>query len=350
MTALRTCPHCFAPVRSNGRPSCLCAAADAEDFDPLHIRPYVSLPDEDEGDGERNQGRGEPNRAGSGHPARGDRLDEIPGVDAAVHRADDRALRTEDPPSAAEAPPPVTARARRRAGPTSRTFSAVPEEPASSTATEEPTVRSSAAGHTAPAPARRPRALPALLATAGAAVAATAVLIGTDALTGGEQDRAAPPDTGTVSPTAAFPTGGDASPTPSGSPSSPTPARSPSGGATALGTPESTATLFRSAAPHPPAPTQASGRVTDSPDDQRPSSAPTGPIVLREGSSGPEVTELQERLRQLALYPGAPNGQYDAAVRDAVARYQQAYGVTGDAGGVYGTSTRSSLEARTQEP
>lgn len=39
------CPHRSAPVRGDGRPACLCAAVDADGFDPLRVRPYVSLPD-----------------------------------------------------------------------------------------------------------------------------------------------------------------------------------------------------------------------------------------------------------------------------------------------------------------
>lgn len=72
--------------------------------------------------------------------------------------------------------------------------------------------------------------------------------------------------------------------------------------------------------------------------------------MLREGARGPEVRELQGRLRQLAGYPGPDDGRYDADVRDAVSRYQRAYGVAGDPDGVYGTATRASLESRTHEP
>ncbi|UZJ31579.1 peptidoglycan-binding domain-containing protein [Streptomyces endophytica] len=371
MTALRTCPHCLAPVRSNGRPTCLCAAADADDFDPLRVRPYVSLPEETPPDGTPPDGTrtaygagahdapgtgsgpaADPGRAaayGAGPPAGwpADPLEDLPGVDAAVHVAND------PPPTPAPASEPLVPRARRPAGPTSRTYRSTPEEPLSGPSPAVPTTPAAAspAGPPPPArPAHRRRALPAALVAAGAAVAATAVLISTDALSGSRQDRAAPPDRGTVSPTAAFPTGGDPSPTRHATPAPPPPDRSPSPAATGIGTPRATVRLSRTAAPPPPAPTRASGSVTDSPGGEDPSSAPTGPIVLREGSSGPEVTELQGRLRQLSLYPGAEDGRYDADVRDAVSRYQRTYGVTGDPDGVYGPRTRQSLEARTQEP
>ncbi|WP_030415279.1 peptidoglycan-binding domain-containing protein [Streptomyces sp. NRRL S-1448] len=314
MTALRTCPHCSAPVRSNGRPTCLCAAADADDFDPLRVRPYVSLPEETPPDGTRI-------------------ADGQPGRDPSRSR-----------PPAASASEPLVPRARRPAGPTSRTYRSAPEAP-------PPPGPPSPALPPAARPPHRRRALPAALVAAGAAVAATAVLISTDALSGGNQDRTAPPDRGTVAPTAAFPTGSAPSATRNGTPAPPSPHRSPSSGATGIGPPKATVRLSRTAAPPaPPAPTRASGSVTDSPGGDDPSTAPTGPIVLREGSSGPEVTELQERLRQLARYPDAADGRYDADVRDAVSRYQRAYRVTGDPDGVYGPRTRQSLEARTREP
>ncbi|GAA5611855.1 hypothetical protein Spla01_03010 [Streptomyces platensis] len=358
MTA-QTCPHCFAPVRGHGRPACLCAAAGADDFDPLRVRPYVSLPD-GEGDGDREADSGDGGADGTALGRR-DLLDDLPGVDAAVHYADGPSSSATGPSSSATGPPqspapppppgpplpsgapgagpadPLIPRMRRRpGGPVSRTCSTseAPEEKRG----EEP------ASDSYPTAPRRRRALPAVLLTAGAAMAATAVLIGTDALSDGTQTRAAAPDRGTASPDAALPTGGP--PAPSGA-TSPTAPRSPSPDAT---TPDATVRHYRPPAPRPPAPTRASGSVSDSPATHGPSAPPTGPIVLREGAGGPEVMELQERLRQLAVYPGPEDGRYDADVRDAVARYQRAYGVAGDPDGVYGAPTRASLESRTQAP
>ncbi|WP_259670545.1 peptidoglycan-binding protein [Streptomyces sp. ID38640] len=340
MTA-QTCPHCCAPVRGGGRPSCLCAAVGADDFDPLRIRPYVSLPDGDrDGDGEADDDGGD-DHGGAGGTGRGDLLD-LPGVDAAVHLADGPSAAT-GPPPLAPAPlaagpaEPLAPRMRRRPGPASRTFRAS-EKPEKEPA-EEPTGRS-------PASLRRKRALTAVLLTAGAAVAATAVLIGPDAFSGDTRTRAVAPGRGTASPSAAHPTGGTSAPAPSGR-ASPTATRSPSPDATA---PEATARPYRTPAPRPPSPTRASGSVSDSPATHGPSAPPTGPLVLREGAGGPEVRELQGRLRQLAVYPGPDDGRYDADVRDAVSRYQRAYGVAGDPDGVYGAGTRASLESRTHEP
>jgi hypothetical protein len=72
--------------------------------------------------------------------------------------------------------------------------------------------------------------------------------------------------------------------------------------------------------------------------------------VLKPGSRGPEVVALQQRLAQVQLYDGPADGKYDGSVKYAVQRYQQGYGVTGDASGVYGPSTRRSLESVTSTP
>ncbi|WP_433856117.1 peptidoglycan-binding protein [Streptomyces kronopolitis] len=326
MTA-RNCPHCSAPVRGGGRPSCLCAAIGADDFDPLRVRPYVSLPDGEEDADGAGADRGDADEAGVHGGGRGDRLDGLPGVDAAVHRAG------ASTPSTPSAPGPLLPRPRRRSGPASRTFNASEGQ---------------ASGGARSAPRRAGvRARPAVLVATGAAAAVAAALIGTDALSGGARDRAAPPDRGAASPSAALPTGDAA--TPRGKATSPTAHRSPSPEPTA-GPSTATVRLPGTGRPRTPTPTRASGSVSVSPGSPTPSAPPTGPPVLREGAAGPEVTELQERLRQLGLYQGAGGGRYDAEVRAAVSQYQRRYGVTADPDGVYGPGTRASLESRTAEP
>ncbi|MEW9518420.1 peptidoglycan-binding domain-containing protein [Streptomyces tubercidicus] len=378
MTA-QSCPHCFAPVRNHGRPGCLCAATEADDFDPLHVRPYVSLAEggEDgcagrEGDAGWDAGDG---GAGDVGPGRGDPLDELPGVDAAVHLADGSSSATGPAVGAGPFPvagPPLSPRPlvagpptagtsepltpdRPAAGPTGR-LTPEPAEPLMPRMRRRPGPASGTCNtsdvpnhHPAPSPVapRHRRALPAVLLTAGAAVAATAVLIGTDAFSGDAPPRAAKPDRGTSSPDVTLPTADATAPAPSRT-TSPPPPRSPSPDATA---PETNEHPHRAPAnPRPPTPTRASGSVSDSPATDGPSAPPTGPIVLREGAGGPEVVELQGRLRQLAVYPGPEDGRYDADVREAVSRYQRAYGVAGDPDGVYGAPTRASLESRTQPP
>ncbi|GLW13806.1 hypothetical protein Stsp01_05490 [Streptomyces sp. NBRC 13847] len=298
----------------------------------------MSLPD---GEEDADEADGDAGRAGGdGIPSAGpgDRLDDLPGVDAAVHRADASAPSAPAAPPAAPpaaSPGPLLPRPRRRSGPTSRTVDAA-EGQASGGARSAPRrdgVR-----------ARRP----AVLVATGAAAAVAAALIGTDALSGGTRDRAAPPDRSTASPSAALPTGG--APTPTGTASSPAAHRSPSPEATATDPSTATVRLPGTGRPRTPAPTRASGSVSVSPGSPTPSAPPTGAPVLREGAAGPGVAELQERLRQLGLYQGAGGGRYDAEVRAAVSQYQRSYGVTGDPDGVYGPRTRASLEARTDPP
>ncbi|MFI8180844.1 peptidoglycan-binding protein [Actinacidiphila glaucinigra] len=72
--------------------------------------------------------------------------------------------------------------------------------------------------------------------------------------------------------------------------------------------------------------------------------------VLKPGSRGPEVVALQQRLAQVRLYDGPADGKYDGGVKDAVQRYQQSHGVTGDTSGFYGPGTRRSLESVTAAP
>ncbi|WP_143712876.1 peptidoglycan-binding domain-containing protein, partial [Streptomyces hygroscopicus] len=111
--------------------------------------------------------------------------------------------------------------------------------------------------------------------------------------------------------------------------------------------PSASASATRSAAQPEP---------TTSSDPRDPTSAPpeppepTGPPVLREGDSGPEVVELQKRLGQLLLYIGVSDGKYDDGVRNAVSNYQSQHDITDDPDGVYGENTRNDLESRTDEP
>lgn len=102
------------------------------------------------------------------------------------------------------------------------------------------------------------------------------------------------------------------------------------------------------AAPRPSATAPAAPAPTPTP---TPSGAtdPDGAGTLREGDSGPEVTDLQERLRHIPnIYDnGSTDGTYDATLAAAVARFQLWYGIRGDEDGVYGDDTRRDLESRT---
>ncbi|MFJ8106219.1 peptidoglycan-binding protein [Streptomyces sp. NPDC096132] len=85
------------------------------------------------------------------------------------------------------------------------------------------------------------------------------------------------------------------------------------------------------------------------PESSSPSADPDGAGTLREGDSGPEVTDLQQRLLKIPdVYgDGATDGRYDTALTEAVARFQLWYGIRGDEDGVYGDDTREALESRT---
>ncbi len=108
------------------------------------------------------------------------------------------------------------------------------------------------------------------------------------------------------------------------------------------------------ASPPPSAATTAPPAAAPAP---TPSLAPTaadpdGPGTLRQGDTGPEVTELQERLLRIpdVYRDGSTSGTYDAGLTAAVARFQLWYGITGDETGVYGDDTRRALESRTVLP
>ncbi|MEU2909295.1 peptidoglycan-binding protein [Streptomyces massasporeus] len=120
-----------------------------------------------------------------------------------------------------------------------------------------------------------------------------------------------------------------------------------------------------SASPSPSAPSaSASPSQSPSPSASQPSASATGPgqapadnsrqnkgpAVLRLGDSGPEVTELQIRLRQLYLYDDDTDGSFDDRLEDAVRTYQWSRGIQVDDLGVYDRETRAKLESETREP
>ena len=89
--------------------------------------------------------------------------------------------------------------------------------------------------------------------------------------------------------------------------------------------------------------------VTSAPATTAGTADPDGAGTLREGDSGPEVKELEQRLLRIPnVYEnGSTSGQYDATLTAAVARFQLWYGIRGDENGVYGDDTRKDLESRT---
>ena len=63
---------------------------------------------------------------------------------------------------------------------------------------------------------------------------------------------------------------------------------------------------------------------------------------FRAGSSGPQVTALQQRLQQLGFDPGEVNGQFGASMQAAVAAFQRSVGLGSD--GVVGPNTIAALQ------
>lgn len=314
------CPECAAPRTPDGTPSCACTrrasdalrdartaeAAAAEDFDPLRIRPYVDLV------------------ANESSPATM-RLRTVPPEAAATIRL--AAVRDADSGNGTPYPPP---------------------EPPPSPLAEEP-------------PRRRRRT--ALLVVTGAAVAVVAAAGFASGLFSYDtpaRDGALPDDVRASVP--------EASSTPTSVPPSPS-SRSDSG---SIPGPGASPTATATAAP-PPSPSEspspststASTRPSDPSQSPTPTTTPTVAAslapdqgsagdqpaqTLRRGDRGPEVADLQLRLRQLSLYTGDADGRYSGRVEDAVRRYQWARGITGDESGVYGAATRTSLENETTTP
>ncbi|MFE0332175.1 peptidoglycan-binding domain-containing protein [Streptomyces sp. NPDC003753] len=328
----QACPQCAAPRRGDGTPSCGCTrraaealqeartaeAAAAEDFDPLRIRPYVELGDETV-------------RLGA--------VPEEPGATVrpgAVPEEPDATVR----PGAVSDEPDATVRS-----------AAVPEVTTALPAVPDVEDRAAAVPADAePRPRRLRRAV--LLATGGAMVAVVAAAgyaSGLFSYDPPKRDGALPQEIRASVPEASSPAGTSApaatvsaaapppsrkpspstSPSPSPSPSSPSP--TPSTSPTPSGTPTTA----------PPTATASPGTHAQ---PQRSAS------VLRPGDEGPEVRELQLRLRQLGLYLGPANGTYDAQVESAVRNYQLSRGITQDEPGVYGAATRARLESETTRP
>jgi len=63
--------------------------------------------------------------------------------------------------------------------------------------------------------------------------------------------------------------------------------------------------------------------------------------VLRQGSSGPDVTNLQQKLKDLGFDPNAVDGDFGPGTRDAVIAFQQSNGLQAD--GIAGPATLAAL-------
>ncbi|MFD3503066.1 peptidoglycan-binding protein [Streptomyces sp. NPDC058678] len=374
------CPECGAPRGADNTPSCACTqrasdalrdartaeAAAAEDFDPLRIRPYVELDGAAEG---TEAGRSE--EQASGTP-------DVPGVPDVPPAEATMPLRAVDPavdPTIDPAAQPVVGFAAQPVaspdGDATVVLPAVDATAALPTPLALPATAPgpadlhlffegadgpgpAAPGHGDERPSRRRRRT-VLLGVAGAVVSVVAAAGIASGLFSYEtpsregappQDvRAAVPDASTSAASVSPSTRPTSAPPTSASPSapvseSPSPTSSPSASASSASPSPS-----RSAPPTAsPTSSEASGSG-DRSDDERTS----GPI-LRRGDRGPEVTELQQRLRQLYLYNDEIDGNFTDKVEEALRNYQWSRGVGTDDLGVYDQETRARLESETTEP
>ncbi|MFE9094191.1 peptidoglycan-binding protein [Streptomyces sp. NPDC007264] len=392
----RACPECAAPRRPDGTPSCACTlrasdalrdartadAAAAEDFDPLRIRPYVELDVAAEGTGAAAPaGPAAQEPAGSGAAP-----DATMRLAAVRMDGSEAAAPAMDGSEAAAAPADRTMRlaavregSERAAAPAEETMrlaavtdgtaplsaapegtaplSAAPAGSAPPAAAPDATMRlaavpagRAASGRSDDTPPRRGRRTTVLLVTGGAVAAAVAV-----GVAGGLFSYASPKRDG------ALPEGVRASvpEKPSDATTEPRPTDSATDSATTSAT---------SATPSPrssPSPSASASTASASPSPSAtashapptvpatPTASPTGgdrAPVLRVGDRGPEVGELQLRLRQVGMYFGPVDGVYGDPLGYAVRYYQYSRGIRQDEPGVYGAATRARLESETTEP
>ncbi|MEU2544603.1 peptidoglycan-binding domain-containing protein [Streptomyces roseolus] len=378
------CPDC-----GGRRPGCACArtaeAAAAEDFDPLRIRPYVTLdaPDDEAGDPPTAQltavrlgpggagGAGRPGGYGGPGGARGPGgpgghegyggpgKHEGYGGHEGYGPYDD-GFSPAPPPygsgGGADATMPLLLGGAGGAGGAGDSWTAgTPDAPGAAGARQE---RS-----------RRRRSGAVVAGVAAAAVVGTAALAA--AVFGGEEpeNRAIVPEVTTSASlnlaVSEEPSPSSDSPTPSRTPSrkpspsssSPTPTASsaspsPSAARTTAAAPTASPTATGAAAPSSPASSAPAAPVapvaptTASPAPTR-TDAPEG-ATLSFGDTGPEVEELQTRLRLLWVYPGEADGVFDEGLRSALIQYQSRFWQLEDPEGVYGPDTRRKLERETR--
>ena len=77
-------------------------------------------------------------------------------------------------------------------------------------------------------------------------------------------------------------------------------------------------------------------------------SKPTAEPILRTGSQGDEVKNLQSRLKTLGYYTGEIDGQFGQETRTAVADFQKNNGLAAD--GLAGEETRKILYSADAKP
>ncbi|MFF0592055.1 peptidoglycan-binding domain-containing protein [Streptomyces antibioticus] len=361
------CPECGALRAADNTPSCACArraadalrdtrtaeAAAAEDFDPLRIRPYVEIGATGEGEG---GGHGEVHDGGQSAVDMTMPLRAVPAADETVQ------LRAVPADATTALPTPLTRMSPLGAEPSTTDldlFEATDRDGSRDGAYGAGAYRDDDEDASTPRGRRRRRAL--LLATTGAVVTVVTAAGFASGLFSYEKparDSAAPEEVRAAVPEVSDTEAASVSSSASGSPSPSASSASPSASASESASPSASASASASpsaSASAEPSPTVSTAEETASagPDDGTDGDGGGQPIaapVLRRGDSGPEVTELQLRLRQLRLYNQDANGVFDQRLENAVRNYQWYRNIKTDGYGVYGATTRQSLESETSAP
>ncbi|MBQ1094152.1 peptidoglycan-binding domain-containing protein [Streptomyces sp. B93] len=390
------CPQCGAHRGTDRTPSCACGRrasdalrdartaeqAAAEDFNPLRIRPYVDLDagggassgaDDGASEGE-SKGESEAGSEGEAEPGATPLPSEASNASNASNAAETTMVLHAVTPSGHEATPEPAAEAD-TASPRPTPLAPSSAEPsAGDLRMFEAGGRQGATGHgpvpspSAPDPSdgaagRGPRRRRTVLLGAAAAVVAVVAAAGLangvfsydtpsrdDAMPQDVREAVPEAEPGAESSSAQPATGAPASTAPTST--APSPSASDSASASASPTsasPSASSSPTTEAPATTRPPTTAAATATVGPREEDTPTASAGP-VLRRGDRGPEVTELQQRLRQLWLFNGDANGYYSRHLEDAVSAYQWTRGIDTDEHGVYDAGTRARLEAETAEP
>ncbi|MEV0409733.1 peptidoglycan-binding protein [Streptomyces sp. NPDC050448] len=299
------CPEC-------GAVGVDCGCAPGAGFEPLRIRPYVTLPNPGQSDGPPppQPVRGVVAGPAGGHarPGEAPHGDDTPAYGIPVAWPD-------TPPQAVWPAETVQLRAADPAAGTrggGRGGGGGPEK------------RSGATGR---------RRFPTILAGAG-----TVVAVGTAALALGMLPRSGDSDTVLLD---AKPSAPAVSVAPAG-PTQPTSTGSPSRSASASASPSSSASKSASPSASPSA-SRTSAPPTPSASSSRKPSTQAPPPTLRYGDSGPEVEKMQRLLAGRGYYKGKVSGRFDDRTENAVSDFQWQNNIDED-WGVYGPETRRALE------
>ncbi|MFJ5842234.1 peptidoglycan-binding protein [Streptomyces shenzhenensis] len=324
------------------------AAAAAEDFDPLRIRPYVDLDStmaEATGNASGSSTPASAEGTGAGEAPGGDETMVLRVVDAAAPGSDAtmELRRIEGGGADAAVPTPLSTTASVPSTADLNLFDAERAAPDEAGIT---------VGNTAPRPRRRRTVLLSVAGAAIATVAAAGFASGLFTYDTPSRDGAAPedirasvPERTTEAATAETATAPAAAP-----PAATTPAASTSPSPTTSPTPSTSQSSATAPTATPSRSPEASATATAAETAENTPPAPAPGPVLRRGDRGPEVTELQLRLKQLNLYWGSADGRFGKHLEDAVRSYQWMRGIRADESGVYDAATRASLESETSQP